>query len=262
MGSPPAKRHYRNLPVDLWRRPAFRVLAPRDRLVVLALAYGPDTGLVGLFPLRLEELSPMLGCGARAASVALTRLAASGWVVYDAPVVWVPHVLADESATLRNNPKWCTACANQVGWMLERYGNANLATRSCLKAHSWIAELVGELEPAPEESSIKSRGVADSLSDTLCHTPARTLSVPREQLAVSSEQTAVSREQSAAFAAASPTPIFNVKGKGNNSQNQDNGTTSAAALRSRHLREQLAAKGLSEREIGQAIARLVVEGGR
>jgi hypothetical protein len=98
----------------LWHRADFRALSFEAKAVYCYARTCPAGGLVGIFPLRPEDIRDELGLGVRRAGRALAELEAAGFIRRLRHWVWLLSAFADTPGMRSENPKHRTAALRAV----------------------------------------------------------------------------------------------------------------------------------------------------
>jgi hypothetical protein len=98
----------------LWHRADFRALSFEAKAVYCYARTCPAGGLVGIFPLRPEDIRDELGLGARRAKRALAELEAAGFIQRVRNWVWLVSAFEDTPGIRRENAKHRTAALKAV----------------------------------------------------------------------------------------------------------------------------------------------------
>jgi hypothetical protein len=89
----------------LWHRPDFRALSFEAKAVYAYAKTCPAGGLVGVFPLRPEDVRDDLGLGPRLAERALRELEAAGFIRRERAWIWIVDALGTTPKIVLENGK-------------------------------------------------------------------------------------------------------------------------------------------------------------
>jgi hypothetical protein len=93
----------------LFHRPDFRALSFEAKVVYMYARCCPAGGLVGILPLRPEDVHDDIGMGVRKAERGLRELEAAGFLQRERNWIWIVDSLASTPGIRTSNPKHRTA---------------------------------------------------------------------------------------------------------------------------------------------------------